>query len=72
MEHAQSIAVGFHSAIAAHRDYRKRPESLRGKDICLAFDEWNYFWGDRYDIRVICTRSIFGPLICGTVSCRSR
>ena len=29
----------------AHRDYRKRLESLRGKDIRIALDEWNYWYG---------------------------
>jgi alpha-L-arabinofuranosidase len=31
---------------AAHRDYRKQLESLGGKDIRIAIDEWNYWYGD--------------------------
>ena len=30
---------------AAHRDYRATLESLKGKDIRIAMDEWNYWYG---------------------------
>jgi alpha-N-arabinofuranosidase len=30
---------------AAHRDYRRRFDSLKGKDIDIALDEWNYWYG---------------------------
>jgi len=50
VEHARSIAMGVREFVAAHRGYRERLESLRGKDIRLALDEWNYFWGDRAEI----------------------
>ena len=50
VEHAQSIAWGVRESVAAHRGYRQRLDALRDKDIRLALDEWNYFWGDRYEI----------------------
>ena len=34
--------------VAAHRDYRKRLESLEGRDIRIAIDEWNYWYGPRH------------------------
>jgi alpha-N-arabinofuranosidase len=30
---------------AAHRDYRRKLPSLAGKDIRIAMDEWNYWYG---------------------------
>ncbi|MBN2138118.1 MAG: hypothetical protein JW720_09940 [Sedimentisphaerales bacterium] len=34
--------------VNAHRDYRKRLGSLRDKDIRIAIDEWNYWYGPRH------------------------
>jgi alpha-N-arabinofuranosidase len=45
-EHTRLIAEAVRGKVAAHRDYRKNLESLKGKDIRIAFDEWNYWYGD--------------------------
>ena len=50
VEHAASIAEGIRWAVDAQRGYRERLDSLQGRDIRLALDEWNYFWGDRDEI----------------------
>ncbi len=50
VEHAQSIAWGIREFVDAHRRYRRQLDTLQDKDIRLALDEWNYFWGDRYEI----------------------
>jgi alpha-N-arabinofuranosidase len=50
IEHSRSIAQGVRRFVDAHRGYRERLESLRGRDVRLALDEWNYFWGDRPQI----------------------
>jgi len=50
VEHAQSIAWGIREFVDAHRRYRRQLDALQDKDIRLALDEWNYFWGDRYEI----------------------
>ncbi len=50
LAHVLGIAEGVRGAVEAHRGYRRQLASLEGKDIRLALDEWNYFWGDRYEI----------------------
>ena len=50
VEHTASIALGTREIVAAHRRYREQIPSLQGRDIRLALDEWNYFWGDRHEI----------------------
>ena len=50
IEHTGSIAQGIRWFVEAHRRYRERLPSLQGKDIRLAFDEWNYSWEDRAEI----------------------
>jgi len=45
IEHARQIPDAVHGKVAAHRDYRKRLEPLKGKDIRIAIDEWNYWYG---------------------------
>ena len=43
--HVRQIPDNVRRKVAAHRDYRKRIESLQGKDIRIALDEWNYWYG---------------------------
>ena len=44
-EHVRQIPDAVRGKVEAHRDYRKRLESLKGKDIRIAIDEWNYWYG---------------------------
>ncbi|MHC4397179.1 MAG: alpha-L-arabinofuranosidase C-terminal domain-containing protein [Planctomycetota bacterium] len=46
-EHVPQIAGRVNSIVAAHRDFRKRLETLKGKNIPIAIDEWNYWSGKR-------------------------
>jgi len=43
--HVRLIPDTIRRIAAAHRDYRKRLDSLKGKDIRIAMDEWNYYYG---------------------------
>ena len=43
--HVQQIPRDVRQKAEAHRDYRRRFESLKGKDIDIALDEWNYWYG---------------------------
>lgn len=43
--HVRQIPNSVRRKAEAHRDYRARLESLRGKDIRIALDEWNYWYG---------------------------
>jgi len=43
--HVQQIPRAVRQKADAHRDYRRRFESLQGKDIDIALDEWNYWYG---------------------------
>jgi alpha-N-arabinofuranosidase len=43
--HVREIPDEIRRIANAHRDYRKRLDSLRGKDIRIAMDEWNYWYG---------------------------
>jgi len=43
--HVAQIPAAVGRIAAAHRDYRKRLASLKGKDIRIALDEWNYWYG---------------------------
>jgi alpha-L-arabinofuranosidase len=43
--HVRQIPDNVRRKVAAHRDYRKRFDSLQGKDIRIALDEWNYWYG---------------------------
>ena len=46
LEHIRQIPDAVGKKVAAHREYRKQLESLKGKDIRIALDEWNYWYGD--------------------------
>jgi len=43
--HVKQIPDSVRGKAQAHRDYRKRFDSLKGKDIDIALDEWNYWYG---------------------------
>ncbi len=43
--HVQQIPDAVRGKAEAHRDYRRRFDSLKGKDIDIALDEWNYWYG---------------------------
>jgi alpha-N-arabinofuranosidase len=51
-EHVRQVPEQVRRKVAAHRDYRKRLDALKGKDIRIALDEWNYWYG----------RHVFGEL----------
>jgi len=43
--HVRQVPDQVRHKVAAHREYRKRFDSLQGKDIRIALDEWNYWYG---------------------------
>ncbi len=43
--HVRQIPDAIRAKVAAHRRYRERLDALRGKDIRIAMDEWNYWYG---------------------------
>jgi len=45
LAHVRQIAGAVRRKADAHRDYRKRLANLEGKDIRIALDEWNYWYG---------------------------
>ena len=45
VEHAGQIAAEIRKIAKAHREYRKNIPNLAGKDIRIALDEWNYWYG---------------------------
>jgi len=45
VEHVQQIPDAIKSIADAHREYRKTIPTLKGKDIRVALDEWNYWYG---------------------------
>lgn len=45
VEHAAQLAHEIKRVADAHREYRKTLPSLNGKDIRIAMDEWNYWYG---------------------------
>jgi DUF1680 family protein/alpha-L-arabinofuranosidase/predicted GH43/DUF377 family glycosyl hydrolase len=44
-DHVQQIPDAVRSIADAHRRYREQLDSLAGKDIRIALDEWNYWYG---------------------------
>jgi len=44
-EHVRQMVDGIRRRSEIHRDYRERLKSLKGKDIRIALDEWNYWYG---------------------------
>jgi len=45
VEHVFQIRDGIRRVADAHRGYRSELPSLEGKDIRIALDEWNYWYG---------------------------
>ena len=43
--HVRQIPDRVRGKADAHREYRRRFDSLKGKDIDIALDEWNYWYG---------------------------
>ena len=43
--HVRQIPESVSGIVRAHRGYRERLDSLKGKDIRVAIDEWNYWYG---------------------------
>ena len=43
--HVRQIPAAVRRKADAHRDYRARLDAIRGKDIRIALDEWNYWYG---------------------------
>jgi alpha-N-arabinofuranosidase len=43
--HVRQAADRVRSIAEAHRRYRRQFDSLKGKDIRIALDEWNYWYG---------------------------
>jgi len=46
IEHTAQLAQDIHRVANAHREYRKTIPELAGKDVRIAMDEWNYWYGD--------------------------
>ncbi|MFZ0034882.1 MAG: alpha-L-arabinofuranosidase C-terminal domain-containing protein, partial [Sedimentisphaerales bacterium] len=46
IEHTKQLAQQIRHKADAHRKYRREIEELRGKDIRIAMDEWNFWYGD--------------------------
>ena len=45
IDHAGQIAAKIREIAGVHREYRKSIPNLAGKDIRIALDEWNYWYG---------------------------
>jgi alpha-N-arabinofuranosidase len=43
--HVEQITAGIRRVAEAHRAYREELPSLKGKNIRIALDEWNYWYG---------------------------
>ena len=43
--HVAQVPAAVRAKAAAHRGYRQQLDSLKGKDIRIALDEWNYWYG---------------------------
>jgi alpha-N-arabinofuranosidase len=43
--HVTQMVQAVRQKAEVHREYRRRFESLKGKDIDIALDEWNYWYG---------------------------
>jgi len=43
--HVAQVVEGIRRVAEAHRGYRRDLPSLKGKDIRIALDEWNYWYG---------------------------
>ncbi len=48
VDYVRQIPDNVRRKVEAHRDYRRRLGSLRDRDIRIAIDEWNYWYGSRH------------------------
>ncbi len=46
LDHTRQLAEQIKRKADAHRKYRKEIPELKGKDIRIAMDEWNFWYGD--------------------------
>jgi len=46
IEHTRQLSQQIKRKVNAHRKYREEIEGLAGKDIRIAMDEWNFWYGD--------------------------
>lgn len=46
IEHTRQLSQQIKRKVNAHRQYREELEGLAGKDIRIAMDEWNFWYGD--------------------------
>jgi len=46
VEHVHQAPEAVRHIVSAHRRYRKELAALKGKDIRIAIDEWNYWYGE--------------------------
>jgi len=46
VEHVEQVPAAVRGIAEAHRQYREKLDSLKGKDIRIALDEWNYWYGE--------------------------
>ncbi len=46
IEHTRQLSQQIKRKVSAHRQYREDIEGLTGKDIRIAMDEWNFWYGD--------------------------
>lgn len=45
IEHSKRLSNEIKRHVQAHRTYQKEIDELKGKNILVAIDEWNYGWG---------------------------
>jgi alpha-N-arabinofuranosidase len=45
LAHVRQVPQAIRRIAEAHRSYRRQLDALRGKDIRVAVDEWNYWYG---------------------------
>jgi alpha-N-arabinofuranosidase len=45
LAHSRQVPDNIRRIAAAHRRYRREIDALKGKDIRVALDEWNYWYG---------------------------
>jgi alpha-N-arabinofuranosidase len=45
-EHLGQLAAAIHNKAEAHRQYRREISEISAKNIQIAMDEWNYWYGD--------------------------
>jgi alpha-N-arabinofuranosidase len=46
LQHVRQVPEAIRRIVAAHKDYRENVDALKGKDIHVAIDEWNYWYGE--------------------------